>query len=100
MDVLELAKLRKENDEYLKSVEWAELLVEAEEAVNDSFTVIYRDKDDELKEAWHWLSEMNIEHIKAKYKKQGKDIIRLVKKEMAFGQYLKSIHGGSDDEKR
>jgi hypothetical protein len=99
MNVLELAKMKKENDEYLKSVQWAELLVEAEEAVNDSFTVIYRDKDNELKEAWHWLSDMNIEYIKEKYKKQGKDIIRFVKKEKVFGQYLKLIHGGSNDEK-
>ena len=88
-------KPKTENEIYLESTEWKELLKKAEKAVNQSYTIIYRDTDGELKEAWHWLSDMNMADIKEKYKKQKKDIVRFVPKTMEFGALLASIRGGS-----
>lgn len=93
--IIDLMKKKKENEAYLKSPEWKERLERAKNAENDSYTIIYRDADDQLKEAWHWLSEYNIEDVKEDYKKLGRDIVRFVKKEKPFGEYLASIKGAS-----
>lgn len=85
--------LKKEYEEYLQSKEWKDLIEKGRNAVNESYTVIYRESNGELKEAWHYLSEDNIAHIKEKYKKKKLEIVRFVKKELPFGDYLKSISG-------
>lgn len=83
------------NEEYCKSPEWLELLEKAGEAVNQSYTIIYRDTDQELKEAWHWLSDMNMDYIKEKYKKQKREILYLEPMTMKFGAKLALIKGNS-----
>lgn len=62
---------------------------------NRSYTIIYRDTDGELKESWHHLNDTNIDWVKKKYKKQGKEILRFVEKELPFGVYLGRLAGGS-----
>jgi hypothetical protein len=93
------AKPKTENDIYLESAEWKELLKKAETAENKCYTIIYRDTDGDLKEAWHWLSDLNIEDVKAKYRKQKKEIYRFVPKTMEYGALLASIKGGSKSDK-
>jgi hypothetical protein len=61
----------------------------------NSYTIIYRDKDGELKEGWHCLSNTNVEYIKEKYKEQKKEIYRFLPKHLPFGEYLKTISGDS-----
>jgi hypothetical protein len=95
-DLIE-AKPKKENEIYLESTEWKELLEKASKAVNQSYTVIYRDTNGELSEAWHWLSDMNIEYIKEKYAKQKKEIIIFEPMTMDYGKRLTSIHGKRGD---
>jgi hypothetical protein len=92
------AKPKTENEIYLESAEWQELLEKASKAVNRSYTIIYREPNGELSEAWHWLSDMNMDHIKEKYAKQKKEIVRFVPKELGFGEYLKSISGKRGEE--
>jgi hypothetical protein len=92
------AKPKTENEIYLESAEWKELLEKAGKAVNQSWTIIYRDTDGELKEAWHWLSDLNMQDIKAKYAKQKKEIFRFVPMTMGFGELLASIKGGSKND--
>ena len=86
---------QKEYEAYLKSPEWKEILKKAETAINRNYTIIYRDTDEELKEAWHYISDDNIEYVKANYKKQKKTIYHFVLKELPYGEYLKSIKGSS-----
>jgi hypothetical protein len=95
MPVKTLEQKQKENEVYLNSPEWKDLLEKASKAVNQSYTVIYRDTNEELKEAWHWLSDLNIEYVKAKYKKQKKEILIFEPMTMEFGARLASIKGGS-----
>jgi hypothetical protein len=95
LDLIEAKPKKTENEIYLESAEWKELLEKAAIAVNQSFTIIYRDTDGELKEAWHWLSDLNLEHVKQKYKKANKEIIRFGPKEYEYGVYLSMIKGGS-----
>ena len=89
------ADRQKKNKEYLESAEWKNLLEQARTQPLYSYTIIYRDTDDSLKEAWHHLADMNIEGVKQAYKEQKKDIIRFVPKELPFGAYLKTITGSS-----
>ena len=86
---------QKEYEEYLNSSEWKEILRKAETAVCRNYTIIYRDTDEELKEAWHYLSDDNIDYVKATYKKLKKTIYHFVLKELPFGEYLKKIKGSS-----
>ena len=89
------ADRKAKNKEFLESAEWQQQLEEARNAKLQSFTVIFRDSDDSLKESWHYIDEKQIDYIKAKYKKEKKDVIRVVPKELAFGQYLQTISGSS-----
>jgi hypothetical protein len=77
------------------SPEWKQTLEVAAKAVNQSYTIIYRDTDGTLKEAWHWLSELNMPYIKNKYKHQKKDIIFIGPMTMKFGAKLASMQGNS-----
>jgi hypothetical protein len=77
------------------SPEWKHALELAEKEVNQSYTIIYRDIDDTLKEAWHYLSDMNMKYIKNKYKHQKKDIILIEPKTLNFGQRLGQLQGNS-----
>src|SRR6478672_7760742 len=86
---------QKEYEEYLNSSEWKEILRKAEKAVNRNYTIIYRDTDEELKEAWHRISDDNIEYVKARYKKEKKPIYHFVLKELPYGEYLKAVKGRS-----
>lgn len=86
---------QKEYETYLKSPEWKEILKKAETAVNRNYTIIYRDTDQELKEAWHYLSDDNIDYVKETYKKLKRPIYHFVLKELPYGEYLKSIKGSS-----
>jgi hypothetical protein len=63
------------------------------------YTVIYRDVDRELREAWHTVTDSNIEYVKNKYKKQQKEILYFVPKELPFGQFLKTIKRSSKEKK-
>jgi hypothetical protein len=83
------------NEEYCKSPEWLELLEKASKAVLKSYTIIYRDTDDCLKESWHHLSDMNIEYVQNKYKQQKKEILYFEPKTLDFGQRLNQITGNS-----
>jgi hypothetical protein len=97
-DLIE-AKPKTENEIYLESAEWKELIEKAGKSVNQSWTIIYRDTDGELKEAWHWLSDLNMKSIKEKYFKQKKEIFMFVPKTMEYGGLLASIKGGSKNDK-
>lgn len=88
-------KAVREHEEYLKSREWKEILKKSETAINKNYTVIYRDGDGDLKEAWHYISDDNIEFVKEKYKKLKKPIYNFVLKELPYGEYLKTIKGSS-----
>src|SRR6476646_2565490 len=88
-------KTIREHEEYLKSKEWKEILKKSETAINKNYTIIYRDTDGDLKEAWHYLSEDNIEYLKGKYKNLKKYVVRFVLKELPYGEYLKTITGNS-----
>lgn len=74
--------------------EFKELFEKGKSAVLKSYTIIYRDNSGEMCEAWHLLSELNMEYVKKKYKEQGKEIVQLVEKELKFGQYLKQLTEG------
>lgn len=93
--VLTKAEIAKDYEDYLNSSEWKEILKKAETAINQNYTIIYRDGDGDLKEAWHYLSDMNIEYVKEKYKKEKKQIYHFVLKKLPFGEYLKTITGNS-----
>jgi hypothetical protein len=80
------------------SPEWKHALDLAEKEENQSYTIIYRDTDDNLKEAWHWLSEMNMKYVRNKYKHQKKDVIYIGLKTMEFGAKLSSMKGSSKNE--
>jgi len=95
MPVLDKSKILKEHEDYLNSPEWKEILRKAEKAVNRNYTIIYRDTDEELKEAWHRISDDNIEYVKARYKKEKKPIYHFVLKELPYGEYLKAVKGRS-----
>lgn len=95
--VLDKTQILKDHENYLNSAEWKKILKEAETAINKNYTIIYRDGDGDLKEAWHYLSEDNIEFLKGKYKNLKKEIIRFVLKELPYGEYLKTIKGSSKD---
>jgi hypothetical protein len=84
-----------ENEAYLNSPEWKELLEQGSKAVNYDYTFIYRDTDGSLREDWHFMSDINMDYVKGKYAKQKKEIIKIVLKELPFGEYLKSIYGSS-----
>lgn len=43
-----------------------------------SYTVCYHDVDGTIKQAWHHITKSNIDYVKEKYKKQGKDIAYIV----------------------
>lgn len=86
---------QKEYEAYLKSPEWKEILRKSEKAINHNYTVIYRDVDGELKEAWHYVSDENIDYVKASYKNHKKQIYHFVLKELPFGEYLKNVRGSS-----
>ncbi len=86
------------NEAYLNSPEWKELLEKARTAENKNYTVIYRDTNDELKEAWHLLNDTNIELVKKKYAEQKKEILYFIPKEKPFGAFLASIYGSSKQE--
>lgn len=85
---------KEKNEAYLNSAEWKALLERARIAESKSYTVIYREHE-ELKEAWHWLSEDDIDYIKEKYKQAKKEIVYFKIKELPFGDYLLSIKGSS-----
>jgi hypothetical protein len=91
------AKPKTENENYLESTEWHELLERASKAVNQSYTIIYREPNGDLGEAWHWLSDMNMEYVKEKYTKQKKEILYFELKTMKFGDRLASIKGSSKE---
>jgi transketolase len=93
--VIKETEEQRKNREYLQSPEWKAKLEKARNAKPESFTVIYRDTDQELKEAWHFLSEDNIDYVKEKYKKAKKEILHFVKKELDYGEFLNSIKGNS-----
>ena len=93
-DLIE-AKPKTENEIYLESAEWKELLEKARNAKPESYTVIYREPNGELSEAWHWLSDMNIEYVKEKYAKQKREILYFEPKTMEYGERLASIKGSS-----
>jgi L-rhamnose mutarotase len=95
-DLIE-AKPKTENEIYLESAEWKELLEKASKAVNQNYTVIYREPNGDLSEAWHWLSNMNMEYIKEKYAKQKREILIFEPKTMEYGKRLASIHGDSKE---
>jgi len=86
---------QKEYEEYLNSPEWKEILRKAETAVNRDYTIIYRDTDGELKEAWHYLSDDNIDYVTETYKKLKKPIYHFVEKDLPYGEYLKKVKGSS-----
>lgn len=77
------------------SPEWKHALELAAKETNQSYTIIYRDTDDTLKEAWHYLSPMNIKYVKNKYKHQKKDIIYFEPMALKFGQKLAQMSGSS-----
>lgn len=66
-----------------------------EKIENTSYTIIYRDTDGQLKEAWHHLNDTNIPYVSEKYRKAGKLIHEFRTKTLPFGQYLSTIVGGS-----
>lgn len=70
-----------EKIKFLESPEWKELVEKAKRTQLRSYTVCYRDTDGAVKKAWHHIAENNIDYIKEKYKKQGKDIMYFVLKE-------------------
>jgi hypothetical protein len=74
---------------------WAELMEVAAKEKNMSWTVIYRDTDGELKEAWHYLSDMNLMYVQNKYKHQKKEILIFEPMTMDFGRRLASMTGSS-----
>jgi hypothetical protein len=73
-------KAETEHEKYVKSAEWKMLLEKEKKAKFTSYTVTYCDVNGELKEAWHVLTDNNIEYVKAKYKKANKEIISFVPK--------------------
>jgi hypothetical protein len=83
------------------SPEWKQALKKAEQAKNQSYNIIYRDTDQGLKEAWHFLSDLNIAYIRNKYKHEKKDILYFELKTKDYGERLKAISGkrGEDDGK-
>jgi|SRR5689334_5912044 len=87
----------KKKDLFIDNTTWTTFLAEAENHENKEYTIIYREPSGELREAWHWLSQENFEYIHTKYLTEKKEIVRFVEKVLPFGEYLKSIHGGSDD---
>ena len=89
---------KKKNEAYLNSPEWKNLLKQARTAKNKSYTVIYREPNGDLREAWHFLNDLNIESVKETYAEGQKEILYFAQKEKPFGDYLKSIHGGSKKE--
>lgn len=95
-DLIE-AKPKTENEIYLESQEWKDLLEKASKAVSKSYTIIYRDTNGDLNEAWHFLSDLNIEYVKEKYAKQKKEIIIFEPMTMDYGKRLASIHGQRSD---
>jgi hypothetical protein len=74
---------------------WAELMKKAEKEINQNYTIIYRDTNGDLNEAWHYLSPMNLEYIKNKYKHQKKEILIFEPMTMDFGRRLASMTGSS-----
>ena len=91
------AKPKTENENYLESAEWHELLERAGKAINHCYTIIFREPNGELGEAWHWLSDMNMEYVKEKYAKQKKEILYFELRTMKFGDRLASIKGSSKE---
>ena len=89
---------KKKNEAYLISPEWKEFAEKARSAENKSYTVIYRESNGDLNEAWHHLNDANIKLVKEKYKQEKKDILYFVPKEKPFGAFLASIHGSSKKE--
>ena len=89
---------KRENEAYLNSPEWKNLLKQAKTAENKSYTVIYREPNGDLNEAWHFLNDLNIELVKEKYAHEKKEILYFAQKEKPFGDYLNSIYGGSKKE--
>lgn len=88
---------KKKNEAYIKSPEWLGFVDEIKKQKPREFTVIYRDTDGALREAWHFTAEINIDYIREKYEKQKREIVRFVPKELPFGEYLKTITGSSKD---
>ena len=80
-----------EKKEFLDSPEWKTWNAAVERNRLKCYTVIYRDMDGELREAWHTIAESSIEYVKDKYKNQKRDIVHFVPKELPFGQYLKIV---------
>ena len=87
----------KENELYLQSDEWKNFEKEARNAVSKDYTVIFRNQSGELEEAWHFTNEMNFDYLKKKYRKQGKEIVRIREKTMAYGEYIKTIYGKREE---
>ena len=83
-----------ENEAYLKSQAWKDQLEKAKQAKPKSYSCVFKDTDGELKEAWHFLSEDNIERVKNKYVQAKKEIVYFELMGLKdFGQALKEIKG-------
>lgn len=77
---------------------WAELMEVAAKEKNISWTVVFREPDGGLKEAWHYLSDMNLMYIHNKYKHEKKEILYFEPKTLDFGQRLNQISGSSKNQ--
>lgn len=97
MMMMNEAPKKNENEIYMESPEWLEYVETLRKQKPEEYTVVYRETDGSLREAWHFTAEINLDYIKEKYEKQKKDIVRFVRKELPFGEYLKTITGSSKD---
>jgi hypothetical protein len=95
LNLMEKPKVKFDNEAYCNSPEWKELLELAANQVNLDYTIIYRDTDGDLKEAWHWISPMNLYDVQAKYKDKKKEIYFFGEKTLPFGAKLASMKGSS-----
>jgi hypothetical protein len=90
-----LKVMKEENEKYLKSDEWKSELKRSVHADNFNYTTIYRDKDGEIKEGWHFIAKYDIDWIKEKYKHQGKELLYFDLQTLAYGERLKTFVGSS-----
>jgi ribosome biogenesis GTPase A len=91
-----LAISNNENKKYLASDEWKQAVEKARNTQSESYTCIYRDTDEKIKEGWHFISEDNIEYVKNKYLQAKKEIIYfgLMPKE-GYGHTINQFVGSS-----